>query len=70
MKERPCIYLALACRSKLTDLCSLSLSLLLLFPTHRFTVKYTVDSLLAVLDGLQPEDSGGFFAFDGSKIEF
>ena len=44
--------------------------MLLLFPTHRFTVKYTVDSLLAVLDGLQPEDSGGFFAFDGSKIEF
>merc|ERR1719482_380017 len=34
-------------------------------PEKLFTVKYTVDSLLAVLDGLQPEDSGGFFAFDG-----
>lgn len=26
--------------------------------------------LLAVIDGLSPEDSGGFFAWDGSRIEY
>ena len=39
-------------------------------PEKLFTTEYTVSSLLQVLDGLQPEDTGGFFAFDGSKIEF
>jgi len=27
-------------------------------------------ALLTVIDGLRPEDSGGFFAFDGKPIEF
>lgn len=39
-------------------------------PEKLFTTEYTVSSLLSVLDGLQPEDTGGFFAFDGSRIEF
>ena len=30
----------------------------------------TAEMLLAVVDGLTPEDSGGFFAYDGSEIEW
>jgi NAD(P)-dependent dehydrogenase (short-subunit alcohol dehydrogenase family) len=35
-----------------------------------FTPAFTAGKLLAVLDGLTPEDSGGFFAWDGSPIEY
>lgn len=31
---------------------------------------YAAERLLTVIDGLTPEDSGGFFAWDGSRIEF
>ncbi len=35
-----------------------------------FTVDYSTGSMLDVLDGLGLEDSGKFFAYDGSPIEF
>ena len=35
-----------------------------------FTVAYTVRRLLQVIDGLRPEDTGRFFAFDGKSIEW
>lgn len=35
-----------------------------------FTPAFSAGKLLSVLDGLGPEDSGGFFAWDGSRIEF
>ena len=46
-----------------------------LFPTHGaphrlFTTEYTAGMLLDVLEGLTPEDSGGFFAYDGSEIDW
>ena len=39
-------------------------------PEKLFSVEYTSGMLLDVLQGLTPEDSGGFFAYDGSKIEY
>ncbi len=35
-----------------------------------FTPPFVAERLLGVLDGLSPEDSGGFFAWDGSRIEY
>ncbi|MBT8108296.1 MAG: SDR family NAD(P)-dependent oxidoreductase [Gammaproteobacteria bacterium] len=35
-----------------------------------FTPGFVAERLLTVLDGLSPEDSGGFFAWDGSRIEY
>lgn len=35
-----------------------------------FTPAYAAEQLLAVLDGLSPSDSGGFFAWDGQRIPF
>lgn len=35
-----------------------------------FTPASAAQRLLAVLDGLSPEDSGGFFAWDGSRIRY
>lgn len=35
-----------------------------------FTPAFVAERLLAVLDGLTPGDSGGFFAWDGSRIEY
>jgi NAD(P)-dependent dehydrogenase (short-subunit alcohol dehydrogenase family) len=38
-------------------------------PQHKlFTPDYAAGRLLGVIDGLDPEDSGGFFAWDGSPI--
>ena len=39
-------------------------------PSQLQTVEQTAEMLLAVVDGLTPEDSGGFFAYDGSTIEW
>ena len=35
-----------------------------------FTPQFVAERLLAVLDGLTPDDSGGFFAWDASRIEY
>lgn len=35
-----------------------------------FTPEYSASRLLSVLDGLQPKDNGGFFAWDGQPIEW
>jgi len=35
-----------------------------------FTPRYSAERLLQVLDRLQAADTGGFFAYDGSRIEF
>lgn len=35
-----------------------------------FSPKFSANSLLRVLDGLDPPDSGKFFAYDGSQIPF
>lgn len=35
-----------------------------------FDPAYAADRLLTVIDHLGPEDSGGFFAWDGSRIEY
>jgi NAD(P)-dependent dehydrogenase (short-subunit alcohol dehydrogenase family) len=35
-----------------------------------FTPEFVADRLLGVLDNVTAEDSGGFFAWDGSRIEF
>ena len=35
-----------------------------------FTPPFVAERLLAVLDGLTSDDSGGFFAWDGSRIEY
>jgi len=37
-------------------------------PENLFSVDRAVEQLLRVLDGLEPADSGGFFAWDGSRI--
>lgn len=39
-------------------------------PGKLFTVEYTANSLLDVCEKLTPDDTGGFFAYDGSKIEW
>ena len=39
-------------------------------PEKLFTPEFSTNSMLDVLDKLSPEDSGGFFAYDGSKIEY
>ena len=35
-----------------------------------FTPEFVAERLLAVIDGLTPDESGGFFAWDGSRIEY
>ena len=35
-----------------------------------FAPEFVAERLLAVLDGLGPDDSGGFFAWDASRIEY
>ena len=35
-----------------------------------FEPSYAAERLLTVIDGLAPEDSGAFFAWDGSRIEY
>ena len=35
-----------------------------------FSPQKSAQRLLQVIDGLRPEDSGGFFAWDGSKIDY
>ena len=35
-----------------------------------FSPETSAAHLLNVINGLQPEDSGGFFAWDGSQIEY
>ena len=35
-----------------------------------FSSRYSAERLLTVLDGLGPEDSGGFFAWDGSSVDY
>lgn len=35
-----------------------------------FAPEFVAERLLAVLDGLTPDDSGGFFAWDASRIEY
>jgi len=37
-------------------------------PEKLFPVDYAVACLLNVMDGLEPEQSGGFYAYDGSEI--
>jgi len=37
-------------------------------PDKLFSVDRTVTQLMQVLDGLQPEDSGQFFSWDGSRL--
>ncbi|HEX8470528.1 MAG TPA: SDR family NAD(P)-dependent oxidoreductase, partial [Brevundimonas sp.] len=37
-------------------------------PGKLFDAAYSAERLLAVLDGLSPKDSGGVFAWDGSRI--
>ena len=39
-------------------------------PEKLFTPEFTARSLLDVVDGLGPEDNGGFFAYDGTPIEW
>ena len=39
-------------------------------PEKLFTTEYSTGAMLDVLDSLTPEDSGRFFAYDGSRIEF
>lgn len=39
-------------------------------PEKLFTPEQSAGYLLAVIDGLKPEDSGGLFAWDGQKIEY
>ncbi|MBW4464527.1 MAG: SDR family NAD(P)-dependent oxidoreductase [Pegethrix bostrychoides GSE-TBD4-15B] len=41
-----------------------------LLPDKLFSVERTVQQLLAVMDGLQPEQSGEFFTWDGSPLPF
>jgi NAD(P)-dependent dehydrogenase (short-subunit alcohol dehydrogenase family) len=37
-------------------------------PEKLFPVDYAVACLLNIMDGLEPEQSGGFYAYDGSEI--
>ena len=39
-------------------------------PEKLFTTEYSAGAMLDVLEGLGPQDTGGFFAYDGSRIEF
>lgn len=39
-------------------------------PEKLFTTQYVAGALLDVLEGLELDDSGGFYAYDGSRIEF
>lgn len=39
-------------------------------PDMLFDASFSANQLLDIIDGLTPELSGGFFAWDGSKIEF
>jgi NAD(P)-dependent dehydrogenase (short-subunit alcohol dehydrogenase family) len=35
-----------------------------------FTPQFAADRLLSVIDGLAPADTGGFFAWDGKRVEY
>jgi len=37
-------------------------------PEKLFTTQYSVESMLNVVDGLEKDLSGGFYAYDGSAI--
>lgn len=39
-------------------------------PERLFTADFAAERLLAVIDGLAPADTGGFFAWDGQRIPF
>jgi len=39
-------------------------------PEKLFTAEYSAGSMLDVMQGLSLEDSGSFYAYDGSRIEF
>ena len=39
-------------------------------PEKLFTPQYSAGSMLDVIEGLKPEDTGRFFAYDGSPIEY
>lgn len=39
-------------------------------PEKLFTAEFTAEKLLDVATALTPETSGGFFAYDGSPIEW
>ena len=39
-------------------------------PEKLFTPEYSTGAMLDVLDSLSMEDTGGFYAYDGSRIEF
>ena len=39
-------------------------------PERLFTPQFAAERLLAVIDGLAPADTGGFFAWDGQRIPF
>ena len=39
-------------------------------PEKLFTADWSAGAMLDVLEGLQAEDSGGLFAYDGSRIPF
>lgn len=39
-------------------------------PEKLFTTKYTVKQLLGMVDSMKEELTGGFYAFDGSRIEW
>ena len=39
-------------------------------PAKLFTPETSARRMLQVVDGLQKEDTGGFFAYDGSRIEY
>ena len=39
-------------------------------PEKLFSTEFTANALLDVLEGLRLEDSGEFFAYDGSRIEY
>ena len=35
-----------------------------------FTSDYSAQQLLGVINGLEPQDTGGFFAWDGQPVSF
>lgn len=39
-------------------------------PEKLFTPEYSTGAMLNVLEGLSPDTTGCFFAYDGSRIEF
>jgi hypothetical protein len=39
-------------------------------PGKLFTPEYSVTCLLDIVDSLEPDDTGAFFAWDGQKVEW